>query len=87
MYRSVDGGLSWIRQDVSALGPYSLVNTRYADPGAVYVPRVRLAVAPSNPDAVVMASAASRGDRVLTSDFDDLERLRSYFPGVRLLQT
>jgi len=38
-------------------------------------------------DAVVMASAASRGDRVLTSDFDDLERLRSYFPAVRLLQT
>jgi hypothetical protein len=38
-------------------------------------------------DAVVMASAASRGDRVLTSDFDDLDRLRSYFPGVRLLQT
>src|SRR6266540_615324 len=36
-------------------------------------------------DAVVMASAASRGDRVLTSDFDDLERLRSYFPNVRLL--
>ena len=38
-------------------------------------------------DAVVMASAASRGDRVLTSDFDDLDRLRSYFPEVRLLQT
>lgn len=38
-------------------------------------------------DAVVMASAASRGDRVLTSDFDDLDRLRSYFPGVRLLKT
>ena len=38
-------------------------------------------------DAVVMASAASRGDRVLTSDFEDLDRLRSYFPAVRLLQT
>lgn len=38
-------------------------------------------------DAVVMASAASRGDRVLTSDFDDLDRLRSYFPTVRLLHT
>jgi hypothetical protein len=38
-------------------------------------------------DAVVMASAASRGDRVLTSDFADLDRLRSYFPSVRLLQT
>ena len=36
-------------------------------------------------DAIVMASAASRGDRVLTSDFDDLDRLRLYFPGVRLL--
>jgi hypothetical protein len=38
-------------------------------------------------DAVVMASAARRGDRVLTSDFEDLDRLRSYFPAVRLLQT
>jgi predicted nucleic acid-binding protein len=37
-------------------------------------------------DAIVMASAASRGDRVLTSDFDDLDRLRAYFPGVRVLR-
>ena len=36
-------------------------------------------------DAVVMASAASRGDVVLTSDPVDLERLRGYFPGVRVL--
>ena len=36
-------------------------------------------------DAVVMASAASRGDVVLTSDFDDLDRLRRHFPGVRLV--
>lgn len=37
-------------------------------------------------DAVVMASAASRGDIVLTSDVHDLERLRRYFPSVRLLE-
>lgn len=37
-------------------------------------------------DAVVMASAARRSDRVLTADFDVLDRLRSYFPAVRLLQ-
>jgi len=36
-------------------------------------------------DAIVMASAARRGDRVLTSDFQDLDRLRAHFPGVRLL--
>lgn len=36
-------------------------------------------------DAVVMASAASRGDVVLTSDQHDLERLRRYFPAVRVL--
>jgi predicted nucleic acid-binding protein len=36
-------------------------------------------------DAIVMASAASRGDTVFTSDVDDLERLRAYFPGVRVL--
>lgn len=36
-------------------------------------------------DAIVMASAARRGDRVLTADFEDLDRLRAYFPTVRLL--
>lgn len=37
---------------------------------------------PSAIDAVVMASAAQRGDIVYTSDFDDLELLRSYFQAV-----
>jgi predicted nucleic acid-binding protein len=36
-------------------------------------------------DAVVMASAASRGDLVYSSDVADLEKLRHYFPGVRVL--
>lgn len=36
-------------------------------------------------DAVVMASAAARGDVVYTSDFDDLAALQRRFPGVRLL--
>ena len=36
-------------------------------------------------DAIVMASAAQRGDVVYTSDVEDLERLRGYFRGVRVL--
>jgi predicted nucleic acid-binding protein len=36
-------------------------------------------------DAIVMASAARRGDIVYTSDFDDLDRLRACFPDVRVL--
>lgn len=36
-------------------------------------------------DAIVMASAAQRGDVVYTSDIDDLERLRAHFPSVRVL--
>ncbi len=36
-------------------------------------------------DAIVMASAALRGDVVYTSDFDDLTRLQKHFSGVRLL--
>jgi predicted nucleic acid-binding protein len=36
-------------------------------------------------DAIVMASAASRGDVVYTSDVEDLERLRRHFPAVRVL--
>ena len=36
-------------------------------------------------DAIVMASAASRGDIVYSSDVEDLEHLRRHFPGVRVL--
>jgi len=36
-------------------------------------------------DALVMASASTRGDVVFTSDVDDLERLRAVFPEVRVL--
>ena len=36
-------------------------------------------------DAIVMASAASRGDIVYSSDVGDLERLRRHFPSVRVL--
>ena len=35
-------------------------------------------------DAIVMASAARRGDVVFTSDVDDLERFSRYFPNVRI---
>lgn len=49
------------------------------------VPVPRGGDAPSLVDAIVMASAASRGDVVYTSDVDDLERLQSYFRGVRIL--
>jgi hypothetical protein len=36
-------------------------------------------------DAFVMSSAALRGDIVYTADAVDLENLRSFFPGVRVL--
>lgn len=36
-------------------------------------------------DAIVMASAARRGDVVYTSDFRDLSALSRHFPRVRLL--
>ena len=36
-------------------------------------------------DAFVMASAALRGDVVYTGDVADLERLRAFFPAVRVL--
>jgi len=37
-------------------------------------------------DAIVMASAAQRGDIVFTSDLEDLEHLRRHFPSVRVLR-
>lgn len=36
-------------------------------------------------DAIVMASAARRGDVVYTSDYEDLTRLGVCFPAVRVL--
>jgi predicted nucleic acid-binding protein len=45
----------------------------------------RCATGPSPTDAVVMASAAQRGDLVLTGDIGDLTKLQSSFPAVRLL--
>jgi predicted nucleic acid-binding protein len=36
-------------------------------------------------DALVMASAAQRGDTVITSDPDDLGRLQTCFPNVRIV--
>lgn len=36
-------------------------------------------------DAMVMASAARRGDLVYTTDFDDLARLQRHFRSVRVL--
>jgi predicted nucleic acid-binding protein len=38
-------------------------------------------------DAIVVASAASRGDIIYSSDVHDLERLRGVFPSVRILAT
>jgi hypothetical protein len=36
-------------------------------------------------DAFVMASVSMRGDVVYTSDLDDLRRLTTFFPNVRVL--
>ena len=38
-------------------------------------------------DAIVVASAASRGDIIYSSDVHDLQRLRRVFPSVRILRT
>lgn len=46
----------------------------------------RVTRGPSPTDAVVMASAARRGDVVLTSDLDDLSKLQRVFPAVRILR-
>jgi predicted nucleic acid-binding protein len=45
----------------------------------------RVGRGPSVVDAIVMASAAQRGDVVLTSDIEDLVALQTAFPNVRVL--
>ena len=61
------------------LEPLTATIARLAGEALAAVPRA------TTIDAFVMSSAALRGDVVLTSDFEDLERLRKYFPAVRVL--
>jgi predicted nucleic acid-binding protein len=65
--------------------PLTLDVVKLAGEALATVTPVRGRAGPGIVDAIVMASAASRGDVVYTSDIGDLERLSSFFPGVRLL--
>lgn len=67
------------------LEPLTLALVKVAGEALASLAPSRRAGGPSIVDAIVMASAASRGDVVYTSDIEDLERLQSFFPEVRLL--
>ncbi len=57
-YRSLDAGIRWTSQTLTTLGAYDLTHglaVRYSDPGGVYVPRARVAIAPSAPDTMAVA--------------------------------
>lgn len=66
--------------DALDVEPLGIVLARVAGEALARVGR-----GPSAVDAIVMASAASRGDRVLTGDVDDLGRLAQVFPEVRVI--
>jgi predicted nucleic acid-binding protein len=59
--------------------PVSLALARLAGEAMARVRGATLA------DAIVMVSAARRGDRVLTGDVHDFEKLGAYFPSVKVL--
>jgi photosystem II stability/assembly factor-like uncharacterized protein len=57
-YRSIDAGARWTSQTLTILRNYDLTTglaVRYSDPGPVYVPRARVAIAPSNGDVMAVA--------------------------------
>jgi len=57
-YQSADAGGRWTAQTLTTLGSYDLgtgLAVRYSDPGPVYVPRARVAIAPSAPDTMAVA--------------------------------
>jgi photosystem II stability/assembly factor-like uncharacterized protein len=57
-YRSFDAGAHWTAQTLATLRDYDLTDelaVRYSDPGPVYVPRARVAIAPSSPDTMAVA--------------------------------
>ncbi len=65
VYRSLDAGVTWTRAEIASLAEFApTAGTRYADPGAIYVPRLRVAVAPSSPDTVAVAIRDEVEDRV-----------------------
>src|SRR6185436_14285999 len=54
-YRSFDAGARWSAQTLTTLRDYVITDglaVRYSDPGPVYVPRARVAIAPSTPDTM-----------------------------------
>jgi predicted nucleic acid-binding protein len=65
--------------DVVNVEPLSLVIAKAAGEAQASVARSTAV------DAIVMAFAASRGDVVFTGDTRDLERLRAFFPNVRVV--
>ena len=65
--------------DVVNVEPLSLVVAKSAGEAQASVARSTAV------DAIVMAFAASRGDVVFTGDTSDLDRLRAFFPTVRVL--
>ena len=72
--------LASVRVEPLTLGMVKLAGEALASVSGTSVRR-----GPGIVDAIVMASAASRGDVVYTGDVDDLERLQSFFPEVRVL--
>jgi predicted nucleic acid-binding protein len=72
-------GTQLIELDVVNVEPLSLAVAKAAGEAQAHVPKATAI------DAIVMAFAASRGDVVFTGDPKDLERLRAFFPGVRVL--
>lgn len=65
--------------------PLTLETVKLAGEALASVPAARGLRGPGIVDAIVMASASARGDVVYTSDLEDLQRLQSFFPGVRVL--
>ena len=74
------GGRTW-RKTCSAVDvdPLDDALAKMAGEALAAVPRATAV------DAVVMASAAKRGDSVYTADYEDLTRLQAHFRGVRVL--
>jgi hypothetical protein len=74
-------GRSDVREDILASVVVEPLTERLARVAGECLASVR---GSTTVDAIVMACAARRGDAVYTSDLVDLERLRAFFPAVRV---
>jgi photosystem II stability/assembly factor-like uncharacterized protein len=74
IYRSLDRGDHWERQDLSGTAPYATILGRSSNFEGLHVPRARIAISPANPNVLAIAfgdEQIARAHLVISTDGGD----------------